>query len=112
VRYPSHKAMMYETNQRFFGSRELFFMYPEARVPVLMADGSAGVRSIKQSNPGFQPNMPTDPNPTRVLYTPELSWETPTASGEASETVNGGIRWTRSGLRGRDFAGPEVPWVP
>jgi hypothetical protein len=112
VRYPSHKAMLYETNQRFFGSRELFFMYPEARVPVLTADGSAGVRSIARANLGFQPNSPSNSLPTRVNYVPETTWEAPTANGGATEFVYGVIRWTRSGLRGRDFAGTEVPWAP
>jgi hypothetical protein len=112
VRHPSRKAMMYESNQRFFGPRELFFMYSEARVPILLADGSSVVRSMSRANPGFQPNTPQSLSPTRIPYSPELSWETPTASGAASEFVNGLVRWTRSGLRGRDFAGAEVPWVP
>jgi hypothetical protein len=110
VHFPSHKAMMYETNQRFYGSRELFFMYDEARVPVLTADGGATVRS--GANRGFHPNTPNSQNPSRVNYIPETSWETPTANGAQSELVFGGMRWTRSGLRGRDFLGPEVPWVP
>jgi len=112
IRFPSQKAMLYETNQRFFGQRELFFMYPEVRVPVLTADGSASVRSILYANQGFNPAAPFSSTPTRVAYTPDTTWESPTRSGATSEFVNGVIRWTRSGLRGRDFGGPEVPWVP
>ncbi len=112
VRYPSQKAMMYEANQRFYGSRELFFMYSEARIPILFADGTASVRTTSRANLGFFPNTPSSSNPTRVNYSPELSWETPTSNGGSAELVNGVFRWTRSGLRGRDFAGPEVPWVP
>lgn len=112
VRFPSQKAMMYETEDRFFGPRRAFLMYDEARVPVLLADGSAGVRSINQTNGGFDPANPLGSSPTRVAYIPELSWESPTLSGAVVEYVNGHIRWTRSGLLGRDFGGPEVPWSP
>jgi hypothetical protein len=112
VRHPSHKAWMYEANQRFYGSRELFFMYAEARVPILFADAGVGVRSSSKANLGFIPNSPASLSPSRVSYTPDLTWETPTANGAASEILNGVFRWTRSGLRGRDFGGPEVPWVP
>jgi len=112
VRFPSQKAMMYETNQRFFGQRELFFLYAEARVPVLMTDGSASVRSISQANRGFDPNVPSSNASPHFPYAPDTSWESPTRSGAAQEFVTGYTRWTRSGLRGRDFGGPEVPWVP
>jgi hypothetical protein len=112
VQHPSHKAFVYETNQRFFGSRELFFLYAEARVPVLFADGSASVRVVGQANRGFQPNIPQSPQNTRVNYFPELSWESPCANGGNAEIVNGQIRWTRQGLLGRDFQGPEVGLPP
>jgi hypothetical protein len=112
VRHPSHKAMMYETNQRFFGSRELYFMYDEARIPVAFADGGVSVRSMAGANLGFRPNTPTSPLQSRFPYRPELTWETPTPSGASEELVFGRIRWTRSGLRGRDFMGPEIPWTP
>jgi len=112
VRLPSNKAMVYERYQEFFGSREAFFLYPEARVPVLTADGSAAVRCTSQTNVGFQPNTPQSPLPSRFAYAPDPAWEAPTLSGATQDFVNGGMRWTRSGLRGRDFDGPEVPWVP
>jgi len=112
VSFPSQKAMLFEQYARFFGPRELYFGYSEARVPVLTADGGAAVRSTSQTNRGFQPNSPQSAASTRINYTPDLAWEPPTASGASSEYVNGGMAWTRSGLRGRDFDGPEVPWVP
>jgi hypothetical protein len=104
--------MMYEKEQRFFGPRHAFFLHTEARVPVLLADGSAGIRTTNHSNDGFYPITPQNPTPTRVNYAPELSWEAPTLNGGVNEFVNGHIRWTRSGLLGRDFGGPEVPWSP
>jgi type II secretory pathway pseudopilin PulG len=112
VLYPSNKAMLYEANQRFFGPSEPFFMYGQARVPVLFPEGSVSVRSVNTCNPGFQPNLPQSPAPTRVNYVPESSWETPPLNGGTSEFIDGHTRWTRSGLRGRDFTGPEVPWSP
>jgi hypothetical protein len=111
VWYPSHKAMMYESAQRFFG-RDVWLAAPEARVPILFADGSGSTRSTNRANFGFLPNTPTSPNPTRIEYQPEPSWEVPATNGGVSEFYNGVFRWTRSGLRGRDFMGPEVPWVP
>jgi hypothetical protein len=111
VAHPANKAMMYETNQRFFGSLQSYFMY-SVRIPVLCADGSASVRSTATANAGFHPNTPFALTPPRVNYSPDLAWETPTENGATQQLVNGGIRWTRSGLRGRDFGGPEVPWVP
>ena len=87
-------------------------MYPEARIPILFADASVTVRSTSRANFGFNPNVPMSVSPTRVNYGPDLAWETPTAIGGSNELVNGMFRWTRSGLRGRDFAGPEIPWTP
>ena len=109
VAFPSHKAMVYETHPGDSGSGRTFFAFPQARPLVLHADGSASVRSMKHANPGFQPNSPQDPAPTQMTYRPDPAWEPPSPSG-AEELVNGMIRWTRSGLRGRDFNGPEVPW--
>lgn len=110
VRFPSQKVMMHESEDRFSGPRRAFFMYEEARVPVLLADGSAGVRSMNQANNGFDPSNPSSPNPTRVNYLPDHCLESPTLNGGQSEFVNGKIRWTQGGLRGRDFGGPEVPY--
>lgn len=112
VAFPSRKAMLYEQNQRFFGERDAFFMYREARIPILFADGSVSVRSMDNANNGFQPNSPLSSIPTRLFYTPDTNWESPTLNGAPAELVIGRIRWTRSGLRGRDFGGPEVPWAP
>jgi hypothetical protein len=73
-----------------------------------MADGSASVRSTSSVNPGFRPAQPTHPDPTVASYQPDTNWEPPTRSGAASETLIMHLRFTRRGLRGRDFNGPEV----
>lgn len=110
IAFPSHKAMLYDRYQRHFGPQIAFFAYDAARVPMLMADGSAAVRCAADSNPGFRPNTPFASEPTTFAYAPSSS-EPGTLSGAAQDTVTGRFRWTRSGLRGRDFGGPEVPWT-
>lgn len=107
IAYPGNKAMVYETHSSDMGANRVFFAFPQARSTVLLADGSASIRTMQHTNRGFQPNLPLSPMSTQVRYNPELSWE-PAAVGDL---VHGVIRWTRSGLRGRDFGGPEVPWV-
>ncbi len=78
---------------------------------MLFGDGSVSVRSMSEANWGFQPNSPFSNSPTRIRYSPDLAWEPPARNGLVEEWVNGGVRFTRSGLRGRDFGGPEVRWV-
>jgi hypothetical protein len=112
VTYPSQKAMVWEQVQRFYGKRELFFAYAEARVPVMFVDGSVSVRNTQDCNNGFNPNTPSSPSVTNFAYTPDPNWEPPTANGAPSENVIGHMRWTRTGIRGRDFGGAEVPWSP
>jgi type II secretory pathway pseudopilin PulG len=112
VTFPSQKAMMWEQVQRFFGQRELFFAYTEARVPVMFADGSVSVRNTQDCNNGFNPSIPSSPIPSSFAYVPDFNWEPATANGLPSENVSGHMRWTRTGIRGRDFAGPEVQWSP
>jgi type II secretory pathway pseudopilin PulG len=109
IAFPSQKAMTYEGVQRFFGPRQAFFAYEEARIPVLMADGSAGIRTTDFCNRGFQPNTPSSPSPTAFTYQPDLGFEPATLSGQQSDVVTGHMRWTRRGLGGRDFGGPEAP---
>lgn len=110
IRHPAQKVMMHDRYQRHFGPRQAFFGYREARLPVLMSDGSVLVRLCGDANSGFNPNRPTSPGVMRYFYAPAPS-EPPTLSGEEADLVFGFFRWTRSGLRGRDFNGPEVPWV-
>lgn len=106
VVYPSRKAMVWESHQRFFGPRTAFYAYPEARVPVLTVDGSVVARASSEANDGFSPNNPTSPFPTRFTYSP-LNYESPALPG-VSAVVAGKMRWTRGGLTGRDFGAPEV----
>ncbi|MBC7834603.1 MAG: hypothetical protein H7Y88_05820 [Phycisphaerales bacterium] len=110
VRHPSHKVLLFDQHQRHFGTRTPFFTMPEARLAGVMVDGSAHLLASAESNAGFNPNSPSTPFPMIVNYQP-ANFEPPLPSGVMSSQV-GRFRWTRSGLRGRDLGGPEIPWVP
>lgn len=114
VQFPSNKVMLYDTQARHFGPRTAFFAYAEARQPLLFADGAVSVRVAGDANPGGQPNIPSSPNHTIINYFPTPAphdWESPPLNGQPSESgLLGRFRFTRGGLRGRDFGGPEIPY--
>lgn len=112
VVYPSNKVMMWDTFGWYFGPRVAFSLIPEARLPVLFADASVRVRtrkaySVSDNNWGWNPRVPTQNSGMGVNYVPN-TWEPPVPSGGLSFTTYGYHRWTRWGLRGRDFDGAEV----
>lgn len=107
VVFPAEKVLMYERVQWFFGERDAFFAYPEARIPILFADGSASVRVVGEANVGWDPIRPTVPRGTEFMYAPDER-EPATLSGENADRLSGMIRWTRGGAPGRDFGGEEI----
>ncbi len=98
VAYPSNKVFMYDRYSRHFGQRQLFFAYPDARVPVGMFDSSVSVRQNSDANDGYSASA-------RVTYRPD-TWEPPTRLGIPAES---GLRtkwaFTVGGLNGFDFNG-------
>lgn len=109
VGFPSRKAMVWDTHQRHFGSRTAYFMMPEARVPILFADGTVQVRVTAAANRGFQAASPTSPFFSYVIYEPSpTNFEPPIPTGNRADNP-AGMRFTRSGLGGIDFDGDEVP---
>ena len=113
VRHPANKAQLWDSHQRDLGRRVPFYAVQDSRVPVLCVDGSAGLRSARYTNTGFQPNTPQSPSSTSFTYQPDPAWEPPAVTpGLQSDVVIARQRYTRSGLRGRDFNGPEVPFSP
>lgn len=102
TRHPSQKAMVFASFAWYFGPRRAYFAYPEARLPVLAADGAVDVRVTADSNPGWRPDWPASPQPSRFLFTGE------TLSGEPNDDVIGHFKWTRWGALGRDWGGLEV----
>lgn len=110
VAYPSQKVYAFEQVSRFFGPRQVFFAFPEARIPLVMADGSVHTRTMSDANRGWNPQQPTTALSTQMQYAP-MAWEPPAPGGASSVIVPGMIRWTRGGGLGRDF-GPELPPGP
>ncbi len=106
VAFPSQKVHLAEWTQSYFGSQDVYHLFPEARVPRLLADGSTTTRASSESNVGVDPFIPTRQYPLMLTYSP-AAWDPPVPTG-AAERIEGRYRWTRLGLRGRDFDGPEV----
>ena len=106
VKYPSQKAMMWESTARHFGPLDIWHAYDEARTPILFADGSVSVRATIDANEGWNPSAQGSWTSMLYRYRPD-DWEAPTLSGESWDLVVGHYRWTRNGLAGRDFGGPE-----
>ncbi|MBX3403454.1 MAG: type II secretion system protein [Phycisphaeraceae bacterium] len=108
VSFPSQKVALYDSDSRHFNKRrDLFFAYTDSRQPLLTFDAAVTTRKTAETNQGFNPAAPNNPNPTTFNYAP-AGWESPTRSGAAQEAVRGHYRWTRGGLRGVDFGGGEV----
>lgn len=103
VVYPSGKVHVHDSNQRHFGDRRPYFGLEEARVAMLMFDGSAGVRMTADANPGWRPRTPDVPCST-YFYQPS-PWEPETISGDLNDFAKGHYSWTRGGLKGLDYGG-------
>ncbi|MCC7387946.1 MAG: hypothetical protein IT431_04170 [Phycisphaerales bacterium] len=105
---PSRKVHMAE-RASFFGPRPVYFLHREARVPVLMADGSAAPRTSADANHSFKPNNPDSPGSTLANYRPHPLYDPPTLSGASEDSnLETHYKWTRRGLRGIDFAGERA----
>jgi hypothetical protein len=107
VTYPSQKVFMFDSAQWTGARAPVWWGYLHARVPQLMADGSVQVRASGRSNVGFQPDLPASPFSTLINYSPSV-WEPPLLG----VVIKGRVYWTRNGIRGRDYDGPEVPATP
>ncbi|MCB9844593.1 MAG: prepilin-type N-terminal cleavage/methylation domain-containing protein [Phycisphaeraceae bacterium] len=109
VSFPSQKVLQFEYHDRHSFRVDLFYGYEQARSGVLFFDGAARDVETSETNPGFNPNAPTNPNPTTYRYDPSiLNFEPPTLSGEQFDLVKGYYRWTRGGLRGVDVGSQEL----
>ena len=106
VKYPSQKAMIWESTARHSGPRDIWHAYDEARTPIVFVDGSVSVRATADANEGWHPMLQKSWIQMSYFYRPD-NWEAPTLSGEFQDFVVGHYRWTRNGLAGRDFGGPE-----
>lgn len=110
VAFPSQKVWTFDLFDRHSrANRAIFHAYPVARQPILFFDGAVTLRTTGKANKGWNPLSPTATTAiTTYYYTPNPN-EPRTLSGAASDTLQGAYyRWTRWGLRGIDYGGPEI----
>lgn len=109
VSFPGGKVVWFDYIDYHTSKQALFHAHQEAASPTAFFDGSVQAKSTSEANVGFQPQLPTDPSPTKYQYKPSiLQFEPPTISGKEYDLVNGGYRWTRGGLKGIDFGSDEI----
>ncbi len=106
VGFPSQKVFLHEGHARH-EKRETYYAIPNAKVNVLMFDGSVSYKQTKDTNRGWDPWNPKSPIGFQYAYKPD-TWEPPTASGHETDSVFGYYRYTRGGLRGIDLGGKEI----
>jgi type II secretory pathway pseudopilin PulG len=105
VSFPSQKVHIFDNAQWQGVKQPVFFAYASARIPALLSDGSAGVKITSQANPGFRPDNPRSIFPTALQYSPSL-WDPQVLFNNSAPY--GMYFWTRGGIQGRDFEGPEL----
>jgi prepilin-type N-terminal cleavage/methylation domain-containing protein len=110
IAFPSCKVGVFEFISRHSGKKPLYHAYPDAVVPLMFWDGSVSSRITGNANKGADPNVINSAFPMQYYYNPSiLGFEPPTRSGAVQELVTGYYRWTRSGLKGVDYGGKEIP---
>jgi hypothetical protein len=102
VASPSHKFMAGDYIARHMGPRLPYCTSDEARLPMIMADGSVEVRRAAEANLGCNPN-----SGQQIWMTYAGSAIDPPPSGPNSVLMPGRFLWTRQRLSGRDFRGAE-----
>lgn len=114
VAFPSKKVQAFEEYQRF-GKQDQYFAFEDSKVPALFYDGHSDSVATKDSNYGFEPNMPSrgasdpkniDSAPT-YNFVPLPWWDTP---GQVLTEVPVYYDQTRWGLQGVDFGGDPVAY--
>lgn len=116
IAFPSQKAMMFDEFQRHFGPRQAFYGYDESRVPVLAVDGAVAVRAATDGNIGWDPGSPARAGQHVTFYrfdvpssSPAQQWYPMPLNGMLTDpNVTDRFMWTRGGILGRDFDGPEI----
>ena len=107
IAFPAQKVLLHDYGSWYTSRRPQFYAVETSAVSALMSDGGAAMRSTRNANLGWQPARPSSAIPTRFVYLPR-NWEPPTSNGSSGELLSGYYRWTRGGLKGRDFDGPEI----
>lgn len=101
VAFPSSKVHFYDLYDRHtaLAPGRSFKMYAEddARLPLLFFDGSVRIMPSADANPGWQSISPSA-GPKYVI----------SRDNGVQVSAFARYRWTRGGLRGIDFGGPEI----
>ncbi len=108
VDFPSGKVHMYDEFARHYGTKQYYFLDPDAREPLLMFDGSGNVARTADANLGWTPRNPTkadylidyNPNPNDAWYAPPRD--------PRGDALAARYNFTRGGLRGIDFGGEPI----
>lgn len=113
VVFPSGKVLTYDNIQRHYGKQQSYWGYDDVRLPLTFFDASVRVKLVGESNPGWDPRVPTTTNVLRITYSPEAkdpkaTWQPPARSANGIDSIVGRFSWTRGGLRGVDFGGSEI----
>lgn len=109
VVFASQKVMMYDSQQRHTGKRDLFFAYPEATQSLVFFDGSVSTRKTADANAGCQPNNAQKPKSVlEMTYEPDLGFESP-VFGDPTSKLHGYYRWARQDIAGIDYGGGDSP---
>ncbi|MCB9844424.1 MAG: prepilin-type N-terminal cleavage/methylation domain-containing protein [Phycisphaeraceae bacterium] len=110
VDFPGKKVAWMDSAQRHFGAKDIYYGYPQARVTLLMFDGSVNVFYTYEANQGWNPAAGTLTSPSLYFYSPS-EWEPELPNGgwdPPYDRLPGYYRWTRGGLKGVDFGSQEI----
>ena len=110
VQFPASKVYRFEFHDRHRNTQAAFFGYEQAQSNMLFFDTSVRAEATGDSNPGFDPNDPTDGDAPTVLYDPAPNGfdPEPLFDTENGDEVGVWYRFTRGGLGGIDFGGKEI----
>jgi hypothetical protein len=97
--FSDRKVFIYEPRDWHFSSGRRCFADPDAREPLLFFDDASRVRTTRSANAGYQPN---DRGSGPTTFTDRAA-----GLERAGDVLKGYYRWTRGGLSGTDFDGPE-----
>ncbi|HLO39795.1 MAG TPA: type II secretion system protein, partial [Phycisphaerales bacterium] len=113
VQFPSAKVLWFDVNQRHYGKQPEFVGYDDVKTPLAFFDGSVRIKTVGESNQGWDPMNPASKDPLIIQYKPDTGpsenlWRPPARSPDGKDYFLGRFAWTRGGLRGVDFGGGEI----
>ena len=110
VQFPASKVYQFEFHDRHRNNKPAFFGYEQAQSNLLFFDTSVRAEATGDSNPGFDPNMPSSNDAPTVRYDPAPNGFDPEPLFDVDNGDEVGVwyRFTRGGLKGIDYGGSEI----